>query len=99
MVHSDAIWNDILERQIHFWKQFLSRAIVHYLKRFLTSVKKRKTGSLKHAFWRYLKGFVTSVGGNENKVYIARILTVFETICNFSGKQWKQLFCHKFCLV
>ena len=74
IVHSDAIWNDILELQIHFWKQ--GRACN------LTLFETTRITSLKHAFWHYLKRFGTAENVFGNNVSKACILTVFKTIWN-----------------
>ena len=52
LVHSDAIWNDILELQRPFWKQDRMCNLTR-----ITSENILKTTSLKHALWRYLKWF------------------------------------------
>ena len=60
LVHSDAIWNDILELQRHFWKQGRACNLTLFETTRIISETLLKTMSLKHAFWRYLKRFGTA---------------------------------------
>ena len=61
IVHSDAIWNDMLELQRQFRKQGIACNLTLFETTRIPSETILKTMSLKHALWRYLKRFGTAV--------------------------------------